>query len=883
MLNPICTDVAPDASGPRTDGGAKTVLHRSRRWQSVAQSLLSCCLSRGTLRIRGVPGLLPGRPAARWRGLLFGALLAAVLLSGCGLVSDPEQLDSGLAGQAIEPGHTFGQTFVARHGGLTEIQFWVGDSNHTKGTLRLDLLREPGADHVLASTELSMADRSGPGFVSFVFDPQRDSHGTYYFARVTYRGSGMLSVGRGPAEAYRDGALYLDTVPQRTQAAFQLAYHPLWVTVDLAIAALRGVGLVCIGFLLYVVPGYGLLAVVWPRSQLSCWEKMPLAVGVSLSLYPLLLAWTSAVGLHLGALNVWLPIAFALSALAWRSRIWDLRQRRQAIQSLREGRTWEDVALLAVLALVFGVRLLVARSLDAPMWGDSYQHSVITQLILDNGGLFESWEPYAPFTGLSVHTGFHAIVAAYGWLTGCSGADATLWGGQLLGGLAVVTLVPLALKIGRGRVAGIATVVVAGLLSPMPGYYVNWGRYAQLAGQAILPVTLWLLWIAVEKPQARRPVALLGGVCLAGMTLSYYRMPFYFLAFVVPWFLLWSWSYRRSAGGWRGYGRMVLVCVFLGLAGLVCFAPWFSHLIGSDLATNMGKSLSAAPSAAKVLADYSVWRNVLWYIPSPLAVLAVLAAVWALIRTRWEAVVVALWILLLGALVAGQLIGLPGSAYMQNFSVVIMLYLPVSLLIAWFVAQLASASGGRLPLRGGLSMSLVLFASLAGLRTQVGIVDPRYMLVTRPDVHAMAWIRDNVRADAHFLVEAFRIYGGRSVVGADAGWWLPLYTSRSSTVPPQYALLNEVPHQPDYEAQLVSLVAVLEETSPASATGLRALCDAGVTHAYVGQRAGRIGEGAQPLFHPDDLVASEFFSVAYHRDHVYIFSLGGQVCAGLGP
>jgi hypothetical protein len=51
--------------------------------------------------------------------------------------------------------------------------------------------------------------------------------------------------------------------------------------------------------------------------------------------------------------------------------------------------------------------------------------------------------------------------------------------------------------------AGVLGALVTGLVSLIPAYYVNWGRYSQLAGQVILPVLMILTMETVEK----RPVA----------------------------------------------------------------------------------------------------------------------------------------------------------------------------------------------------------------------------------------------------------------------------------------------------------------------------------------------------------------------------------------
>jgi len=165
----------------------------------------------------------------------------------------------------------------------------------------------------------------------------------------------------------------------------------------------------------------------------------------------------------------------------------------------------------------------------------------------------------------------------------------------------------------------------------------------------------------------------------------------------------------------------------------------------------------------------------------------------------------------------------------------------------------------------------------------MGVVDTRFALVNRPDIRAMAWIRENVPADARFLVEGFRIYGGRSAVGADAGWWIPLLARRENTMPPQYALLNEAPAESGYSQRVVDLVAHLEKRSPASPEGLARLCEWGITHVYIGQGQGKVGAGAVQLFPPEVLADSPAFRPVYHQDRVWIFALNPEACEERGP
>ena len=139
-------------------------------------------------------------------------------------------------------------------------------------------------------------------------------------------------------------------------------------------------------------------------------------------------------------------------------------------------------------------------------------------------------------------------------------------------------------------------------------------------------------------------------------------------------------------------------------------------------------------------------------------------------------------------------------------------------------------------------------------------------------------IRENTPAETRFLVEGFRIYDGRSAVGADAGWWIPLLAGRANTMPPQYALLNERPIDPDYSRNVVALVAGLEANSPATTEGMRLLCEQGITHVYIGQSQGKVGFAAPQLFAPEDFAPQPAFDLVYHEDRVYVFAFDRATC-----
>lgn len=813
-------------------------------------------------------------------------LFLVFLLSGCVATEFTEavQPDATIALPLEQP---IGQTFVAQHAGLEGIELFLSPQTTSAGTLTLHLRNEPNATTDLVTATLSASAIVQPAYYRFAFPPLADSHGRYYYTFLDPPPASALLIGSGPGDAYLNGARYQAHQPQDAQLAFRLVYDPWLMVLNLAQAAAAGLAILAVAAIVFFLPGLALV------SLLECDREQParhwtewlgLAAGLGLAVPPLLLLWSDLLGLYLGSANVWLVATLSAAILSY--RIYAHRRTcggllRRLGAEIRRSFAWIDFTFVIVIGLVFGVRLLVVRTLDAPAWGDSVQHAMMTQLFLDKGGLFHSWQPYVPYESLTIHYGFSALAAFFAWVAGSDAAHSTLIVGQLINGMAILALYPLAVRIANGnRWAGVGALLAAGLISSMPAFYVNWGRYAQLTGQAILPVALWLLWEVAE--QRRIPWRAIGitGLAVAGMTLSYYRMPFYLVAFMLAWLAVWAlpkWGGNFLYWLTRG-SRLVLAALVMALL----FLPWVLRIRSSSLATSLEAGVSTASPWANVLADYQVWKDIQEYVPMSLLATVLAAALLALLFHRQGALLILLWMMLLASLVAGRLIGLPGANLLQNFAVLIALYMPVGLLCGWLTAQIwifLHRHNSRIaqPL-----LALVLITGgLWFAIPQLDIMKPWHIMVMRPDIRAMTWIRQHIPQDAIFLVEGFRIYNGYSAVGADAGWWIPLLAGRRNTMPPQYALLNERQATPGYNQRVVELVAALEDTNLDTVEGVQLLCDWEITHIYIGQGQGLVGASLQQqLYTPDEIRKNPALELLYHEDRVYIFQLPPQVCAG---
>jgi hypothetical protein len=175
------------------------------------------------------------------------------------------------------------------------------------------------------------------------------------------------------------------------------------------------------------------------------------------------------------------------------------------------------------------------------------------------------------------------------------------------------------------------------------------------------------------------------------------------------------------------------------VAGLL-FLPWLLQITGSYLASAIEGGASFGLPVEAVLADFQVWREVKFYLTPILLALTTGGLLWSLVRRQWFVAAQALWVGLLSAYVGGRLLGLPGANMMQNFAILIALYLPASLLSGWLLGELAATLRNRWSRvgRAMASLSLALLAVWCAW-TQRGLTQPdEFSILTRPDLRR--WI-----------------------------------------------------------------------------------------------------------------------------------------------
>jgi hypothetical protein len=802
----------------------------------------------------------------------------ALLLAGCSPFTQAVQPTLS-AEILLSQGETIGQTFVAHFNGLSAIGLAIDPQTTGNGILRLELRTAPDDSLSLRRSEIPLSAVASSGRTFFYFQPIDGSRQSDYYFSLRLVGSGSAKIGIAEANRYLNGALYQDGEAQDAQLNFTLVYGRRLLLSGMAGEVMQWVLWTLSGLFLFVIPGWALLDVLHPRwKMLSFWEKFGLGSGVSLAVYPLLILWTNSTGLHLGALYAWLPAVIGLVVILVRN--WR-RLRNFELATLRPGAAnWPALILGIVAIVIFGVRYWVIRTLDFPLWGDSYQHTVIAQLIVDHGGLFDNWLPYADLQSFTYHFGFHSLAAVYHWLTQSSLPQSILWAGQILNTLAALSLYPITLRVTKNAWAGVFSVLAAGLLFTMPMVYTNWGRYTQLAGLVILSAWIVLAWETLDRKKNSWQLIFLSWLALGGLALTHYRVLIFSIIFLFSYLLL----NLRSGRIVKQIARMFLLC-----AGAVIFTlPWYAHTFSGGLVAGFSNKLStpAGQLTPAVLESYAI-GNIFTYLPAWAWVSLPLILGWGIWKRQKGIALIGLWWFLILLAANPQWFNLPGAGILTSFAVMIAVYYPASILIGagagWVIDALVKDD--RHKDSPGKSSSIfrnvfvpigiilvILGSGYWGARQRVNdIAIAAHVLATRPDQRAAHWIQANLPDHSKFLVNSIFGYDGTAIAGSDGGWWLPLLANRQTSQPP-LPYLSERGPSPDYPEWVNRLVSMIQEKGITDSQVLQELHQRGIEYIYIGQQQGGVNS-TEPMIKLPLLLESSAFQPIYHQDRVWIFKI----------
>ena len=603
--------------------------------------------------------------------------------------------------------------------------------------------------------------------------------------------------------------------------------------------------------LLFLGPGYGLFSFYPGRDRFDRTQTTAAAIGLAISFWSVLLVW-----LRLFDLALTPTAAFIILGAGWvvgliRTRPWLALGRRLGIRQ-----PWGDLsrfALWGILAIEMAVGICAFRGIVFGLGSDSYHHTLIAQMIADQGTLPNNYQPYAPLVTFTYHFGFHSLVAAVSWLTGLSIPMLVPALGLLLNAAAALSVAFFTQIVTRSRFAATVSAAFAGLISILPFFLLNWGRYTQLTGLIILPILLGLVWDWIASGFDWSPM-LFVGMLASGISLAHYRVTLAAGIAVLVFVGLGVLLRRTDRTTWkRVIGQLILAG---GIAG-VLLVPWVWHLLNAS-GQGYPIDVGSPPTTSTYFSLTRLGPGVLWhstnYVFVGLTVLAVVLGWW-----RREPVVIALSVWVASMLLAS--VPRLGGIYLDRISVLVSLYFPASVAVGWAsVVGVNWLTARWRPFRWLVWVGLLCLL-VWGAATLGPAVEPLGAFVGYDDLPAMAWIQSNTPASAHFLVNTLHwAFLPDYVIGSDAGYWIPLLAGRSTiTLPMTY--VTERSLSPNPVSGLIAIDQLKGDLTSPEAVAL--LQREGITHVYVGQRGGPIS--------PEALLQSPAFELEYQNGTAYVF------------
>ena len=476
-----------------------------------------------------------------------------------------------------------------------------------------------------------------------------------------------------------------------------------------------------------------------------------------------------------------------------------------------------------------------------PAWSDSLHHTYLTLLTATNGQLPFTLDPYEPTPLNMYHLGLYALTAPTMLLTNAPAHSALLWMAQFLNGLCGLGVYWTVDRL-AGRRGALLAAAVVGLLSFQPAWFVNWGRFTQVASQMILLPALLLSWQALrawreEWPNKQLEILLLtlaGGVLSAGVFLLHFRLAGLFLPLLAIASLWEIWQ------AYRNHRLRIILCgvALVGGAALLFVLPALIPALSRYIEVKTSSGVVATESSGG--GDYYTWNwkfftligAQLWiYIG---AGVGLLLGAW---RSRRLVILTMLWLGVFAFFAYAHRLGIPLLNITNFTGFLISISLPMALLwgagLEGVLSLLPSGWQSRLQLP---LIGLILAASYwGGHYRETGLEDYRFF-VTSADVAAMNWINQNLPRDAGFVVNTYDWLG--TPHGTDAGYWIQYFTGRKPTTGSMLNSLGDTASVQRFK-QLGNM-AVQLETNPQVATNL---CSLGFRHLYIGANPNFDGRG----------------------------------------
>lgn len=616
---------------------------------------------------------------------------------------------------------------------------------------------------------------------------------------------------------------------------------------------------------IFFLPGWAFLGVTQLWKRWDPFARWCLAAGIGIAFYPALFYFLRAVlpQVRLGT-NKILVLFVVLGILI-------IFSFRGTWQEQVRFRRLEWIAILIALATVF-TRVWMAHLYPYPAWSDSLHHVLITELTAAQGKLPSTLEPYAPTALKMYHLGMYGITAVVKTMTRAPSHTALLWTAQVLNGLCGLG-VYLVLDRKVGRIGALVGMLVVGLYSFQPAWYFNWGRFTQVASQTLLLIAWIVTWEAVAvwsgKPRGTRlekiSLFLASALLNAAVFFIHFRVAAYYIPLLGITFL---WE------GYRAYRSKRTVSFLTGALSLaVLTGILILPALLEPLQSYIQGAKSVQPASQNLVQDsiksyYSYPPGIIFSLGMQkwLTYLTAASILFCLLKRKGLGILISLWLIFLWIEGNLYLINLP-VLWFTNFSgIVILFYLPFSLLLGTAAnSLLTNTPFFRRETVSNAVIAGLLFAGYLFSFQRVSNIEEFRQFITPADVVAMNWINEQIPQDAVFAINTY-FWLPQVPHGTDAGYWIPYFTGRESTA--STMLADQGPAE--FKQRIVALSQLEENLAgdPSPET-VAQLCQQGVDYVYIGAR----GDFSSPGLRADEIQNIPSVETLFEEGGVAIFKI----------
>jgi hypothetical protein len=631
------------------------------------------------------------------------------------------------------------------------------------------------------------------------------------------------------------------------------------------------------GLIVLFLPGLAWLSLFRDPEQ-DAFERLAEVIGISISITALLALFAFIFNWSLSSIILIVFYILLFPPAIWAMRHWwlELGSGEETTSLLNESPrnektknyligNWQNFShkklRYIILVLIFLSALLwrfyQIRDIVLPLWVDSIHHVQIVRLIIENGGLPNTFEPYMPVP-FYYHFAFHALAAVYAFLARLSPQDAVLYLGQVLNAAIVLAVYRLGKSLwGDWRRAALSSLLVA-FVTQMPAYYVSWGRYTLLMGMLLLPLAMALALDIINKgARFSRLISL--SVVTAGLLLSHYYAGLLLALFLI---ILGAQSLivdvkHKNFSRWESWLPLLLASV----AGFLLASPWLFRMWGFAQAGVKVVTIQPTIEAIERL-YFPDYFNYLWRLLGPdrnhlLLLIALPGLIISLLHYRTRAFGV--WTIILGIL------SFPVGVYLAPFRpdhAVIVLFLPTAMMVAELFISAIDWSPIKQFTSVKSALVIILFGALImwGIWGTRSLVNSTTILATHTDLAAINWIKSNLPQEARFLINVAHWQYG-SYRGVDGGWWITPLSGRMTSLPNALSAMGSA----EYVQQVNQSAVKVSQIEGCTLEFWEMVRESRLTHIYLTQTQGSI--------RPDHLDECSGVELIYDVNGVYLFRI----------